>query len=88
MSLMNCATNPLDGGCELCNYPGMSHLYPLLAERGIRPIELARSLHVDKSTVTRWDENGVPLVRVFQVEKETGIPREKLRPDFFSESAQ
>jgi len=66
----------------------MSYLYPLLAERGIRPIALARSLRVNKSTVTRWDEHGVPLVRVFQVEKETGIPREKLRPDFFVEAIQ
>lgn len=63
-------------------------LYPLLAERGIRPSALAAKCDVKKSTVTRWDENGVPLVRVFQVEKETGIPREKLRPDFFTESAQ
>lgn len=63
-------------------------LYALLAERGIRPVELARKLDVEKSTVTRWDERGVPLTRVFQVEKETGISREKLRPDFFVESAQ
>lgn len=66
----------------------MSHLYPLLAEKGIRPAALARALSVDKSTVTRWDERGIPLVRVFQVEKETGIPRGKLRPDFFTEEVQ
>lgn len=66
----------------------MSHLYPLLAEKGIRPAALARSLGVEKSTVTRWDDNGIPLVRVFQIEKETGIPREKLRPDFFAEDVQ
>jgi hypothetical protein len=87
MSLPICATSPLDDRCELCNYLGMSHLYALLAERNIRPSALARKCEVDKSTVTRWDERGVPLVRVFQVEKETGIPREKLRPDFF-EAAQ
>ncbi len=72
----------------MCNYRGMTiSLYSLLAERGIRPVELARRLDVEKSTVTRWDERGVPLVRVFQIEKETGIPREKLRPDFFAEPA-
>jgi hypothetical protein len=66
----------------------MSLLYPLLAERGIRPIELARKCDVDKGTVSRWNERGIPLVRVFQVEKETGIPREKLRPDFFAGADQ
>jgi DNA-binding transcriptional regulator YdaS (Cro superfamily) len=67
----------------------MAHLYTLLAERGIRPSALATACGVKKSTVTRWDENRVPLTRVFDVEKATGIPREKLRPDFFvEESAQ
>jgi DNA-binding transcriptional regulator YdaS (Cro superfamily) len=65
-----------------------NHLYPLLAERKIRPSKLATALGVEKSTVTRWDDNGVPLKRVFEIEKETGISREKLRPDFFKESAQ
>jgi DNA-binding transcriptional regulator YdaS (Cro superfamily) len=55
----------------------------LLAEKGLRHADLARKLSVDKSTVTRWVERGVPLVRVFQIERETGIPREKIRPDFF-----
>jgi transcriptional regulator with XRE-family HTH domain len=55
----------------------------LLAEKGLRPADLARKCEVEKSTVSRWVENGIPLVRVFQIEKETGIPREKLRPDFF-----
>ena len=57
----------------------------LLAEKGLRHADLARKCSVDKSTVTRWVERGVPLVRVFQIEKETGIPREKIRPDFFTE---
>lgn len=60
----------------------------LLAEYGMRPADLARKCDVEKSTVTRWDERGIPLVRVFQIEKETGIPREKLRPDFFREAPQ
>lgn len=59
------------------------HLTPLLEKKGLRLIDLARLLDVNKSTATRWDERGLPLTRVFQVEKETGIPREKLRPDFF-----
>jgi hypothetical protein len=60
----------------------------LLAEYGLRPIDLARKCEVNKSTVARWDEHGIPLKRVFQIEKETGIPRTKLRPDFFTEAAQ
>lgn len=73
----------------MCNYPGMAiDLKVLLAEHGMRPADLARKLNIEKSTVTRWEERGIPLVRVFQIEKEVGIPREKLRPDFFAESAQ
>lgn len=60
----------------------------LLAEHGLRPADLARKCGVEKSTVTRWAERGIPLVRVFQIEKATGIPRAKLRPDFFAEAAQ
>ena len=59
----------------------------LLAEHGLRPADLARKCEVEKSTVTRWAERGIPLVRVFQIEKETGIPRAKLRPDFFAEAS-
>jgi transcriptional regulator with XRE-family HTH domain len=64
------------------------YLKLLLAEHGLRPADLARKCGVEKSTVTRWAERGIPLVRVFQIERETGIPREKLRPDFFVEAAQ
>jgi hypothetical protein len=63
-----------------------AELKVLLAEYGLRPTDLARKCDVKKSTVTRWGENGIPLARVFQIEKETGIPREKLRPDFFAEA--
>lgn len=59
----------------------------LLAEYGLRLADLARSCKVDKSTVTHWTSRGVPLVRVFQIEKDLGIPRDRLRPDFFGGSA-
>lgn len=65
-----------------------SPLTLLLAEKGLRQSDLARKCSVNKSTVTRWAEDGVPLVRVFQVEKETGIPREKIRPDFFTDESE
>jgi DNA-binding transcriptional regulator YdaS (Cro superfamily) len=60
----------------------------LLRDRGLRLVHLARKLGVDKGTVTRWAQKGVPPGRVLEVERETGIPREKLRPDFFDEAAQ
>lgn len=66
----------------------MPDLKLLLAEYGLRLSDLARKCDVDKSTVTHWTTRGVPLVRVFHIEKELGIPREKLRPDFFAEAAQ
>ena len=50
--------------CELCNYQlAMTEtpLSSLLAEHGLRYVDLARGCSVDKSTVTRWAENGVPL---------------------------
>ncbi len=55
----------------------------LLKSKGFSLSDLARQLNVNKATVTRWAQNAVPLTRVFQVEKQTGIPREQLRPDFF-----
>lgn len=60
----------------------------VFAEHGYRPADVARKCDVDKSTVTHWINRGVPLVRVFQIEKETGIPRWKLRPEFFAETVQ
>lgn len=53
----------------------------------MRPIDLARKLGVDKSTVSRWEDQ-IPLKRVFDIERETGIPRDKLRPDFFGANDQ
>lgn len=60
-------------------------LQALLKDRGLRLTDLARMVDVNKATVTRWAQGKVPLIRVFQVEEKTGIPREKLRPDFFGE---
>lgn len=58
-----------------------ANLPSLLSSRGLRPIDLARLLEVDKSTVSRWAEDGVPFHRVLDVERVTGIPRADLRPD-------
>lgn len=63
-------------------------LTDLLKAKGLRHVDLARRLGVDKSMVTRWAQKTVPLTRVFDIERETGISREDLRPDFFGEQAQ
>ena len=56
-------------------------LASLLGERGLRFVDLARMLEVDKSTVSRWAEDGVPFHRILDVERATGISRTQLRPD-------
>lgn len=60
----------------------------LLKDKGLRLADLARMADVDKATTTRWAQKAVPLNRVYQIELLTGIPREKLRPDFFGSAAQ
>jgi DNA-binding transcriptional regulator YdaS (Cro superfamily) len=47
---------------------------------------LAGKLNITPQAVSQWKK--VPLARVFQVERETGVSRHKLRSDFFgAESA-
>jgi hypothetical protein len=41
---------------------------------------------VHKSTVLRWERHGVSDERMKQIEKVTGIPRRKLRPDLFDDT--
>ena len=42
---------------------------------------------VNKSTVLRWERDGIPIERVIETERLTGIPRAKLRPDLFGDAA-
>lgn len=42
---------------------------------------LAKRLHVTAQAVQRWTE--IPLGRLIQVERVTGVDRSKLRPDLF-----
>ena len=44
---------------------------------------LAEALGVDKSTLWRWEAKAVPVSRLLDVERITGIPRSDLRPDIF-----
>lgn len=51
-------------------------------ERG-RVTKLAHACGVTHSAVLQWDR--VPAERVLIVERETGIPRDELRPDLYAE---
>ena len=58
-------------------------LQALLRDKDMRLADLARSIGVDKATVTRWSRGTVPTKHIVEVERVTGIPREKLRPDLY-----
>lgn len=60
----------------------MTDLAELLRHRGKNLSDLARALRVNKATVSRWNENGVPLKRVAAIEEKMGIPACDIRPDF------
>jgi transcriptional regulator with XRE-family HTH domain len=47
---------------------------------------LADVLGVDKSTIWRWERDKVPVDRLADVERATGIPRQSLRPDIFGDA--
>lgn len=53
----------------------------MVRARGMKLIDVARGVGVNKATVTRWAQRGVPYERVVEVERVTGIPRHELRPD-------
>lgn len=69
-------------GCATIN--NMKHdLRSLLKENGLNASRLAAMLGVNKTSTMRWCERGVPVDRLIEVERVTGIPRQKLRPDLF-----
>ena len=45
--------------------------------------KLAGKLGIKPQAVSQWTQ--IPLGRVFDVERITGIPHQELRPDFFGE---
>lgn len=48
--------------------------------------ELARALDITSEAVRQWLENGeIPLRRIKEVSKVTGLPMHELRPDIFGE---
>lgn len=48
--------------------------------------ELARQLGISPSAVLQWDE--VPVRRVLDVERVTGVSRHQLRPDIYGPAPQ
>ena len=46
--------------------------------------KLAAALSIKPQAISQWKQ--VPLGRVFEVERITGIPHQELRPDFFNQS--
>ena len=55
--------------------------YRQIAKRTLE--SLAADFGVHKTTVLRWEDGGVPVNRLADAERITGIPRRKLRPDIF-----
>lgn len=53
--------------------------HKVLAEHGVKGIEVARGLGVNKATISRW--KACPPDRVSEVARVTGIPAHRLRPD-------
>lgn len=45
-------------------------------------VGLARLLEITSQAITQWEQ--VPINRVFEVERVTGVSRYELRPDFFT----
>ncbi|WP_377838733.1 YdaS family helix-turn-helix protein [Bosea sp. UC22_33] len=56
-----------------------------LVRRGVTQSALAKDLNIHKSAVTRWTKwrMPIPVSRVADVERITGISRHDLRPDVF-----
>lgn len=50
--------------------------------------ELAERFDVNRSTIWRWENGRVPIERVHDVERVTGISRHVLRPDIFGEPSK
>lgn len=49
-------------------------------------VALSRALGLSRGAVSQWEI--VPLERVNEVARITGIPRELIRPDFFNRQSQ
>lgn len=61
--------------------PKLSALRAFLNADGVRVNEVADTLDIDRTTLWRWSAAGVPVGRLAEVSKVTGLPVAELRPD-------
>ena len=54
---------------------------------GLTQAALAKDLGVQSPAVCKWERGRIPAERVLDVERATGIPRHRLRPDLYPEAA-
>lgn len=57
-----------------------------IAEKAGGVVALSKSLGLSRGAVSQWSK--VPIERVSEVSRLTGIPREHLRPDIFDNPTQ
>jgi len=52
--------------------------------------EVAAQFDVDRTTIIRWEKGApnIPVKRLNEAERITGIPRQKLRPDIFGPASE
>lgn len=60
-----------------------THLSRVLSQHGLKLVDFAGLIGVDKSTVSRWSASRVPADRLAEIEARTGIERASLRPDLY-----
>ena len=59
-------------------------LKAILKAKGLNLSQAAEVVGVDKATMTRWAQGGVPADRIVEFEAKTGVSRKKVRPDLFT----
>jgi DNA-binding transcriptional regulator YdaS (Cro superfamily) len=64
----------------------MKHLIAYLDEQRGRRFELAKALGITPGAISQWDR--VPIQRVHDIARITGLSPEQLRPDIFKPTRQ
>lgn len=67
-----------------CETMQLMTLYSLIRSVNVSPADLARRLGVNKANLSRWNRSRVPLDRVEDISRATGIPALMIRPDLMS----
>lgn len=57
----------------------------LLKRAGMNQTQLAKMLGIEQPSVSAWRLRGIPVKRVTDIEKVTGIPRRQIRPDLYTD---